>query len=85
MCAQVAHTKLLWYLLLFFFDIREIKGVVHLKKKKLLLIIYSPPCHPRYPRLSFFSRKEIEVFDENIPGFSPYNGLQWEPNGSRSK
>jgi len=22
---------------------------------------------------------------ENIPGFSPYNGLQWEPNGSRSK
>jgi len=25
------------------------------------------------------------VFDENIPVFSPYNGLQWEPNGSRSK
>jgi len=22
---------------------------------------------------------------ENIPGFSPYNGLQWEPKGSRSK
>jgi len=53
--------------------------------KKLLLIIYSPPCHPRCPRLSFFIRKEIKVFDENIPGFSPYNGLQWEPNGSRSK
>jgi len=32
--------------------------------KKLLLIIYSPPCHPRYPCLSFFSRKEIKVFDE---------------------
>jgi len=30
---------------------------------------------------SFF----LEVFDENIPGFSPYNGLHWEPNGSRSK
>jgi len=29
--------------------------------------------------------KEIKVFDENIPGFSPYNGLQWETNGSRSK
>jgi len=35
------------------------KGVVHLKKKKLLLISYSPPCHPRCPCLSFFSRKEI--------------------------
>jgi len=46
--------------------------------KNLLLIIYSPPCHPR-------CRKEIKVFDENIPGFSPYNGLQWEPNGSRSQ
>jgi len=45
----------------------SIKGVVHLKK--LLLIIYSPPCHPRCPCLSFFSRKEIKVFDENIPGF----------------
>jgi len=61
--------------------------VVHFKKKtkKLLLIIYSPPCHPRCPRLSFFSQKEIKIFDENIPGFSPYNGLQREPNGSRSK
>jgi len=47
-----------------------IKGVVHFKKKKkLLLIIYSPPCHPRCPCLSFFSRKEIKVFDENITGF----------------
>jgi len=46
------------------------KGVVHFKKKKkLLLIIYSPPCHPRYPCHSLFSRKEIKVFDENIPGF----------------
>jgi len=53
--------------------------------QKLLLIIYSPPCHPRGPYLSFFSRKEMKVFDENIPGFSPYNGLQWGPNGSRSK
>jgi len=37
--------------------------------KKTLLIIYSPPCHPRCPCHSFFSRKEIKVFDENIPGF----------------
>jgi len=35
--------------------------------------------------MSFFSRKEIKVFDENISGFSPYNALHWEPNGSRSK
>jgi len=63
-----------------------VKGVVHFKKKqKLLLIIYSPPCHPRYQCLSFFSRKEIKVFDENIPWFSPYNWLHWEANGSRSK
>jgi len=31
--------------------------------KTLLLIIYSPPCHPRCPCLSFFSRKEFKVFD----------------------
>jgi len=60
------------------------KGVVPLKKEQLLLIIYSP-CHPRCPCLSFFSRREIMVFDESIPGFSPYNGLHWAPNGSRSK
>jgi len=29
--------------------LENIKGVVHLLKKKLLLIIYSPPCHPRCP------------------------------------
>jgi len=62
-----------------------VKGIVFFFKK-LLLIIYSPPCHPRCPHLSFFSRKEIKVFDENIPGFFfPYNALYWEPNGSRSK
>jgi len=27
------------------------------------------PCHPRCQCLSFFSRKEINVFDENIPAF----------------
>jgi len=46
-------------------------------------MIYSPPCRPRCPCLSFFSRKEIKVFDENLPRF--YNGLQCEPNGSWSK
>jgi len=61
---------------MFFLDYADFKGV-------LLLIIYSPPCHPRYPCRSFFGQKEIKVFDENIPGF--HNGLHWEPNGSRSK
>jgi len=31
--------------------------------------------------MSSKSQNEIKVFDENIPGFSPYNELQWEPNG----
>jgi len=48
--------------------------------KKLLLIIYSPPCHPIWPCLSFFSQKEIKVFDEVFfffQDFSPYNALYW--------
>jgi len=48
--------------------VHVVKGVVHLG-------VHSPPCHPRCPCLSFFSRKEIKVFDENIPGLSQYNGL----------
>jgi len=47
----------------------SIKGLVSSVKKKLLLIFYSPQCHPRYPCLSFFRQKEIKVFDENIPRF----------------
>jgi len=26
----------------------------------------------------------FKVFEENIPGSSPYNRLHWEPNGSGS-
>jgi len=37
------------------------KGLV-LFRIKNFLIIYSPPCHPRYLCLSFFSRKEIKIF-----------------------
>jgi len=33
----------------------------------------------------FHIQKEMKVFDEKIPEFAPYNGLHWEPNGSRSK
>jgi len=36
-----------------------IKGLVHFQIK----------CHPRCLCISFLSRKEIKVFDENIPGF----------------
>jgi len=36
---------------------------------KSIKSIYSPPCHPRCPCLSFFSRKEMKVFDEKFPGF----------------
>jgi len=50
------------------------------QKKKLLLIIYSPPCHPRCPCLYFFSRKEIKVFDENIPGFF---SIKWTSMGTK--
>jgi len=50
--------------------LERIKGVVHFKKKKKsftdnLLTL----CHPGCPCLSLFIRKEIKVFDENIPGF----------------
>jgi len=45
-----------------------------------MLIIYSPPCHLRCPRLSFFRWKEIKVFDENIPRFSPY---KWTSLGTK--
>jgi len=47
-----------------------VKGVVHFKKLE-------KSCHPRCPCHSFFSRKEIKVFDENIPGFlMDFNGNQ---------
>jgi len=52
----------------------KLKRISSLKNKIKMLVIYSPPCHPRCPFLSFFSLKEIKVFDENIPGFSLYNG-----------
>jgi len=44
-----------------------IKGVVHFFVNKFADNLLTP--HPRCPCLSFFSRKEIKIFDENIPGF----------------
>ncbi len=35
-----------------------LKGLVHFQNKKIL-IIYSPPCHPRCSCLSFFSQKKL--------------------------
>jgi len=47
--------------------LHALKGAV---LKKLLLIIYSPPCHPRCPCLSFFSQKErflMKTFQDFCP------------------
>jgi len=65
-------------------EVLALKGVVHFFFF-FKLLIYSPPCHPGCPCLSFFSQKEIKVFDENIPGFSPYNGFHSVPDSSRAK
>jgi len=58
------------------------KGVVHLKKKKML-IIYSPPSKMS---MSFFLsvKNKLRFLIKTFQDFSPYNALQWEPNGSRS-
>ncbi len=61
-----------------------IKQLVHFQNKKIL-IIYLPPCHPRFSCLSIFSRKEIKVLRKTFQDFSPYSGLQWEPTGWRSE
>ncbi len=45
-----------------------LKGLVDFQNKQIL-IIYSPSCHSRCSCLSFFSRKEMKVFEERIPGF----------------
>jgi len=46
------------------FNIDNIKGVVHFSKKKIANNLLT---HMSFKM--FFSRKEIKVFDENIPGF----------------
>jgi len=49
----------------------EATVLVHFKTK-------NKTYHPRCPCLSFFSRKEMKVFDENIPAFfsiMDFNGL----------
>jgi len=56
-----------------------LKGVVHFKKN------FNPKMSSKMSMSFFLQSKRNKVFDENIPGFSPYNGLHWEPNGSRSK
>jgi len=55
--------------------------------EKTFADILLTPMSSKMSMYFLFSRKEIKVFDKNIPGFffSYYNGLQWEPNGSRSK
>ncbi len=58
----------------------SIKGLVHFQNKNFL-IIYSPPCHPRCSCFSFFSRKEITFFEENIPGFFSIEWTSMAANG----
>jgi len=50
-----------------------------LQDLKNLLIVYSPPHHPRCSCLSFFNRKEINVLEETFQDFSPYTDLKWCP------
>ncbi len=40
---------------------KQIKALVHFQNK--ILIIFSPPCHPRCLCISLFIRKENKVFD----------------------
>ncbi len=47
---------------------RILKGVVHFQNEHFL-IIYSPPRHPRYSCLSFFSRKDIKVIEQTFQFF----------------
>jgi len=44
----------------------NVKGVVHFKKKKLLLIIYSPPCHPRCMSLFLQRTKWTEWLTKDL-------------------
>jgi len=58
-------------------DIFKLKGVVHFKKK--MLIIYSPHVIQDLHVILSSVEKKLR-FLINILGFSPYNGLQWGPN-----
>jgi len=57
-----------------------LKGLVHLKKKqkKTFADNLLTPMSSKKSMSFFLQSKRNE-------GFSPYNGLHWEPNGSRSK
>jgi len=59
-----------------------IKGVVHLKKKKLLIIYHV--IQDVHVILSSVEKK-LRFLMKTFLDFSPYNALHWEPNGSRSK
>jgi len=61
------------------------KGVIHFKrKKKLLLIIYPHVIQDVHVFLSLVEKK-LRFLMKTFQDFFPYNGLQWGPNGSRSK
>jgi len=62
-----------------YYTILCIKGVVHLKNKKKIKTFADNLLNPMSSKISmsFFLMKTFQ-------DFSPFNGLQWEPNGSRS-
>jgi len=54
--------------------------------EKLLLIINSPPCVIQDVHVILSSvEKTLRFLMKKFQDFSPYNGLQWKPNDSRSK
>jgi len=58
-------------------SLMHLKGVVHFKKKKKTFADnLLTPSHLRYPCPSFFSRKEIKVFDEDFLHIMHFNGNQ---------
>jgi len=58
------------------------KGVDYLKKIKNKKNTFADNLlTPMSSKISM----SIKVFDENMQDFSPYNGLQWEPNVLRFK
>jgi len=63
-----------------------VKGVVHFLKKTFADNLLAPMSSKT--SMSFFLKFDgflKRFLMKTFQDFSPYNGLQWEPNGSRSK
>jgi len=58
-----------------------LKGVVHFSKKTFADNLLTPMSS----KMSMSVEKKLRFLMKTFQHFSPYNTLQWEPNGSRSK